>query len=618
MKRARRAAYWVTPPLLCLLLHGRGLVSWFRGDDFAWLTLDRNIYNFHDFLLALFQPQAQGTMRPLSERAFFMAGYAVFGLNPLPFHIAAFLAQFANLALVAWIGDRLAGRRGPGLWAAVFWTLSVSTLYPLGWTCVFNQPLCGLCLLSAFALFLRYTETGERRFYVAQWAVFLLGFGVLELNVVYPALAAAYALFRARAYLRRTLPLFIPSVVFGVLHNLLAPVGRTGPYGMHFTGSMLRTLGRYWTWSLGPAYLWSPYPYPAWLYPLCVALITAGLLAFLAAKVRRRAGAAPFCLAWYLLVIAPVLPLRDHMGEYYVFLPLIGLCWLGGWAFDESVRAAGARRPAALALAALYAFMMVPATVASWRWFYGVSERVRGLIEGVAAARQLHPGKTILLVGVDTYQFWNAVRDSPFGLIDVDQVYLAPGSEKRIEAHPEIGNIGDFILPEQIVERALERDDVVVYDVTGPRLRNITSPYASIPRRPAKPPLRVDVSGAVAGYLLGPEWYPSDGDTRWMPRRATLRMGAPDAPGRVLHLIGGCPQEQLRAGPLTVKVTVDGVDLPPATIHPGEGAFDLAFPLPPQAVGRPEMLVAVEVNRTIRPASDPRDLGLSFGVFEVR
>jgi hypothetical protein len=82
--------------------------------------------------------------------------------------------------------------------------------------------------------------------------------------------------------------------------------------------------------------------------------------------------------------------------------------------------------------------------------------------------------------------------------------------------------------------------------------------------------------------------------------------------------LGSCPEEQLRAGPLTVKVAVDGVELPPAVIRPGESAFDLAFPLPPRAAGRPEMLVAVEVNRTIRPASDPRDLGLAFGVFEVR
>jgi hypothetical protein len=603
---------------LCLLLHWRGLGCWFRGDDFAWLGLDRNIHGLHDFLAALFRPEAQGTLRPLSERAFFMAGYALFGLHPLPFHIVVFLTQFANLALVAWIGDRLAGRRGPGLWAAVFWTLSFAMLYPLGWTCVYNQPLCGLFLLSAFAFFLRYTETGERRYNAAQWAAFLLGFGALELNVVYPALAAAYALFRARAYLRRTLPLFIPSVVFTLVHNLAAPVSGRGEYGVHFTGSMLRTLGRYWTWSVGPSFLWSPFHLPAWLLGVGVALVTAGLLAFLAAKVRARAGAAPFCLAWYLIVIAPVLPLRDHLGEHYVFLPLIGLCWLGGWAFDESVRAAGVRRAAAVALAGVYAFLMVPPTVDSWHWFYGVTQRVRGLVEGVAAVHELHPGKAILLVGVDTYQFWGAVRDNPFGLVGVEHVYLAPGSAARIEAHPASGAIDDYILPEQAMERALERDEIVVYDVAGPRLRNITTLYASLPRQAAKPPLRVDIGSPLIDYLLGPEWYPSDGDHRWMPMRATLRMGAPDAPGRTLHLSGGCPQEQFLAGPLTVKVTVDGVELPPAAIRPGENAFDLAFPLPPQAAGRAEMLVAVEVGRTIRPASDPRDLGLAFGVFEVR
>src|ERR1019366_6954442 len=107
-------------------------------------------------------------------------------------------------------------------------------------------------------------------------------------------------------------------------------------------------------------------------------------------KIRSRAGAAPFCLAWYLIVIAPVLPLRDHLGEHYVFLPLIGLCWLGGWAFDESVRAAGARRAAAVALTGVYAFLVVPPTVDSWHWFYGVTQRVRGLLEGVGAAHELH------------------------------------------------------------------------------------------------------------------------------------------------------------------------------------------------------------------------------------
>ncbi len=58
--------------------------------------------------------------------------------------------------------------------------------------------------------------------------------------------------------------------------------------------------------------------------------------------------------------------------------------------------------------------------------------------------------------------------------------------------------------------------------------------------------------------------------------------------------------------------------LPPTTIRPGENAFELAFALPDSVVGKPEMHVTVEVGRVIRPASDPRDLGLVFGTFEVR
>jgi len=67
-----------------------------------------------------------------------------------------------------------------------------------------------------------------------------------------------------------------------------------------------------------------------------------------------------------------------------------------------------------------------------------------------------------------------------------------------------------------------------------------------------------------------------------------------------------------------VTVSVDGVALPAASIKPGESTFELAFPLPDSLVGKTELSVTVEVARTFRPASDPRELGLAFGVFEVR
>ncbi len=168
--RLASAAFWLIPPLLCLALYWRGFTAWFRADDFAWLGTGLYIQNFHDFLIAIFAPMAQGTIRPLSERAFFMAGFSLFGLDALPFKIVIFATQFANLALVASIGERLSGLRWAGFFAAVFWVLNGAGIEPLGWSCVYNQVLCGFFLLLAFHFLLRYEETGERRYYWFQWA----------------------------------------------------------------------------------------------------------------------------------------------------------------------------------------------------------------------------------------------------------------------------------------------------------------------------------------------------------------------------------------------------------------------------------------------------------------
>jgi hypothetical protein len=85
-----------------------------------------------------------------------------------------------------------------------------------------------------------------------------------------------------------------------------------------------------------------------------------------------------------------------------------------------------------------------------------------------------------------------------------------------------------------------------------------------------------------------------------------------------LHLRGNCSDDQLKAGALTVTVTVDGSTLPVAVIQPGDCSFDLEFALPPALAGRPQVQIAIEVSRTFRPPTDARDLGLAFGVIEFR
>src|SRR5580658_9056232 len=185
MTRVQRAdlvksvAYWTIPCLICLLVHWQGFTAWFRADDFAWLSNFNTVHSFHDLLAALFTPRAQGTIRPFSERAFFMIGYGLFGLDSLPFRIVIFATQFADLALTALVGFKLTGSRAVGFCAALLWTINSTSVQPLAWACVYNEVMCAFFLLLAFYFLLRHIETGNRRFKVSEWAVFLLGFGAL-------------------------------------------------------------------------------------------------------------------------------------------------------------------------------------------------------------------------------------------------------------------------------------------------------------------------------------------------------------------------------------------------------------------------------------------------------
>src|SRR5262249_12015282 len=195
---AWRYASWLAAPLFCVAFYWRGLGCWFRQDDFAWLQLTQQVHGWGDFWRVMFTPLAQGTIRPLSERAFFMGLYTLFGLDAAPFRIAVFLTQIANLTLIRAVGARVTGSEWAGMWAALLWTCNTSLITVMTWSSVYNQALCGFFLLLAFYFLLRYIETGQARFDRAQWIAFLLGFGALEINVVYPALAAAYTFLCAR------------------------------------------------------------------------------------------------------------------------------------------------------------------------------------------------------------------------------------------------------------------------------------------------------------------------------------------------------------------------------------------------------------------------------------
>ncbi len=63
---------------------------------------------------------------------------------------------------------------------------------------------------------------------------------------------------------------------------------------------------------------------------------------------------------------------------------------------------------------------------------------------------------------------------------------------------------------------------------------------------------------------------------------------------------------------------MDGAAVGQAALTKPDALFELNFPLPPEAVGKAKIEVAIEVDRTFVAPSTVRELGLVFGSIAVR
>jgi hypothetical protein len=615
--------YWLFPPLFCVYVYWYALTGWFQQDDFVWLGLLRSVHGGRDLFLALFKPTIHGTWRPWSDRAFFLAFRALFGLQGLPYHIWIFLTQFANLALISHITWRLTGSRLAGFFAPLFWIGNAAIVMTMSLACLYKDILCSFFLLLAFYFFLLYIETGARRYYVWQWVVFLLGFGAMETNLVYPAIAASYALLCARPYRRKTLPLFVPSIAFVALNMMFVTRHSSGPYSIHIDWLIPVTFSKYWFATLVPLNVEDFTPFTESGVKAGAIIITLVLAAFVAWQGWRRNLLPLFFLSWFVIGLAPVLPLREQFWPYYTTAASIGLAMLAAYALSIAIgnsrRQRWLWRTTAVTLALVFLAPSVMVARSAAKWWYDRSVRVQNMVTGVAEAVELHPGKTIVLDGVDNTLFWAGVWYGGFRAAGLPRVYLAPGSESRITPDPSLGGPEDFILPAQSLRTGLEGGQVMVYSVDGDSLTDTTQSHLRKVIQSAslsEEPMRIDLASPLVQPFLSGGWYPAEDRHRWMAQQATVRLSGPRNPAQTLHLTGFCPAAQVRSGPLGMIVTVDGKPMKPALLR--EGAFDMSFPLSPELVGKKEIEVTIHVDRTFRPPNDSRDLGLSFGVVEIR
>ncbi|MBS1855204.1 MAG: hypothetical protein JST11_07550 [Acidobacteria bacterium] len=601
MTKFRSTAGRFLPLLLLLVLYWPSLTTWFFADDFGWLNLRHDVLSAGDLPAALFAPKAHGNMRPLGENLYWLSISWAFGADPLPFHICTFVTEAAAVMLLGAIVGRMLNSRAAAFAAQVLWVVNCGLAPSLGWSSIYNQVLCGFFLLLAFYLLVRYRETGRGGFLIAQWGAFALSLGALETSVVYPALAALYALLFARRMLGKVLPMFALSGIAMWLHFHFAPLEAGGAYSPRVDLRIFATFWTYWRWALGPerfaAFGWSA----SWVAVALTGLITVGAAGLVVWGLRRREYAGVFGLAWFAIALSPYLVLPDHKMDYYLAVPAIGVAIAGAWALRQVLRSGGPRRIAMALPLAAYLGTSLPASASIARWTYDRGEKVANLVLGVEQVRVSHSRGIILLDGIDNDLFWSGVANLPFRAMDLPGVYLAPGSEARIQAARDL--LSKYVLPEAIARRALDTGSAVAYRFDGERLHNATGAVRALADSEWREdmPHLVNMGDPVFAAYLGSGWREAARGYRWTDGTATFTIGAPRSAAESLYL------GVFRTTPFQWSVLVNGAELPATPVYRNTELSEFRVTLPAAAIGWKQVEVAVR-------GGEP----LKFGYAEVR
>ena len=375
-----------------------------------------------------------------------------------------FGTQAINLGLFTAIARRISGSLAVGVLGACLWAAHHGLATTMSWSSAYNQALCSFFLLLSFWLFLRFAETGRVAFYVAQWLAFLIGFAALESIVLYPALIIAWCGLFQRDRLRWAVPMLAGSLVLSWFQMSGPSSGRTDAYALVFAPAALaETLLYYWRNAFGAGQA-------AWLAAV-ISVPLAGLALYDTARGRL---CALFGWIWFVLALAPFLPLAHHLSDYYLFFPSAGLALAAAAVTVNHWKRHWATRAASIVALVLWIGVTVPAALNQAAANYSESIRARDLVTDLNAARAQDPNKTLLLTGIDTPFFNASIGQEMLRVVGLFNVYLAPGDF----------NAEGFTLPVDETRRGLRRATIIVYDASTSPLRDITQQYG--PAAPAE------------------------------------------------------------------------------------------------------------------------------------
>ncbi|HTM57504.1 MAG TPA: hypothetical protein VL123_03740 [Candidatus Udaeobacter sp.] len=363
-----RAAPWLAlgvPLIAALLVHMTAVRTFFAQDDVTFLSRASGL-----------APTPWTLARPLSEGVTWHLLFAMFRLNPVPYHLFTLGLHLANTAMVFAIGRRLTGSTGAAWGAAILFGTSSIAFTAVHWTsCLVELQVTAFALLS-FLFYLRAREAasleppspGASAALLALSAISALAAMLSKESAI--LLPAVFLVVDQRAGLwpRKPGTVILPALAtlgyaaaFVITIRSIKYVG-TEAYAMTASPAFIaKNLATYLRWLVTIQNPVRDMQATAQASSMTLGALT-GLAgaAMIAAAFRSDRHPEEVGAAWFFAFLIPVVPLLHHTYLYYLYLPWAGACW----AIASAARRAMAFAPMPLAwtcLLALAGFVAIEA-----------------------------------------------------------------------------------------------------------------------------------------------------------------------------------------------------------------------------------------------------------------
>lgn len=332
-------------------------------------------------LSAVFTTPVLGHWHPLTIGSLAL-DHAIWGLDPVGFHLTNLLLHLANVSLVYALARRWSGSAAAAWVTALLFGIHPLRVEPVAWVASRKDLLAAAFVLAAIWFYETWTDRGDRRAYAAAIFAFVLGVlskgSAVALALLLPVtdFLAGRPLFDRRG-LTAKLP-FVTIAIAGGAIALIASIGTGAAASDRSHGPLTRAvyasfalttyLGKtFWPTDLS---VFHPYPNPgapipaaAWAAPAILLVVAA-----LAAGTLRRTRVVAFGLMFF--AAAVVLMLRPLGGallaDRYTYLAAVGLAYIAGAgyaALSASRSTVAVRfRPAVLGVILLAALALGAAT----------------------------------------------------------------------------------------------------------------------------------------------------------------------------------------------------------------------------------------------------------------